>query len=257
VPTETVEVAGLKLEVFREGSGSPLLVLHGGGGFDPADEVISLLAKHRSLICPSHPGFGNSDLPDWIDRVDDIAHVHLELLDKLSIRQVDVIGFSLGGWVAAEMATMSPERFKKVILVGAVGVKTGPVDRLDIPDVFALSAADLQRALYHDPEKMRVDLAALPNEKLATVFRNREAVALYAWDPYMHNPKLKHRLQRITAPTLFLRGKSDGLVSDHYMTAYAKLVPNARTATIEAAGHLPHLEQPKKFAEHVTAFLAN
>jgi pimeloyl-ACP methyl ester carboxylesterase len=81
-------------------------------------------------------------------------------------------------------------------------------------------------------------------------------VALYAWEPYMHNPKLKHRLQRVSAPTLFLRGASDGLVSDQYMTAYAKLVPNARTATIEAAGHLPYLEQPQKFAERVTAFLA-
>jgi pimeloyl-ACP methyl ester carboxylesterase len=256
VPTETIDVAGLKLEVFREGSGPPLLVLHGGGGFNPADEIVGILSKHRTLICPSHPGFGNSDLPDWVDRVDDIAHIHLQLLDKLGIKQTEVIGFSLGGWVAAEMATMSPERFTKLILVGAVGVKTGSVDRLDIPDIFALSAADLERALYHDVTKMHVDLASLPNDKLATVFRNKEAVALYVWEPYMHNPKLKHRLQRVSAPTLFLRGASDGLVSDQYMTAYAKLVPNARTATIEAAGHLPHLEQPQKFAERVTAFLA-
>jgi pimeloyl-ACP methyl ester carboxylesterase len=257
VPTETIEVAGLKLEVFRDGAGPTLLVLHEGGGFNPDAEIITLLAKHRSLICPSHPGFGKSDLPDWVDSVDDIAHVHLELLDKLGVRQTEMLGISLGGWVAAEMATRSPERFTKLILVGAVGVKTGPADCLDIPDVFAFSPAELERALYHNPEKMRVDLASLPDDRLATIFRNREATALYVWEPYMHNPKLKHRLRRVSAPTLFLRGASDGLVSHRYMASYAELFPNARTGTIEAAGHLPHLEQPSKFAEHVTAFLAN
>jgi pimeloyl-ACP methyl ester carboxylesterase len=255
VGSETIEIAGVKLDVFGAGEGAPLLLLHGGSGFDPGDRVNALMARQHRIICPSHPGFGKSELPDWITSVDDIAHIHLALLDKLSLQQVDVVGFSLGGWVAAEMATMSPERFRKIVMVGPVGVKTGPSDRLDVPDIFALSEADLQKALYHDPGKMRVDPRSLSNEKLEVLFRNRESLALYVWEPYMHNPKLKHRLGRVTAPTLFVRGASDGLISDRYLNSYAKLVPNSRTTKIEAAGHMPHLEQPEKFAETVMAFL--
>jgi pimeloyl-ACP methyl ester carboxylesterase len=89
VRNETIEIAGLKLEVFGTGEGAPLLMLHGGSGFEPGDRVNALMATQRRLICPFHPGFGNSQLPDWITSVDDIAHIHLALLDKLSLRQVD------------------------------------------------------------------------------------------------------------------------------------------------------------------------
>jgi pimeloyl-ACP methyl ester carboxylesterase len=102
---------------------------------------------------------------------------------------------------------------------------------------------------------MRMDPSRLTDEQLAIQMRNRETLALLTWEPYMHNPKLPHRLHRITAPTLFLRGASDGLVSAAYMDSYARLLPNARTATIAAAGHAPHAEQPEAFARTVLAFL--
>lgn len=253
----SIKVAGIDLEVTEEGSGRPLLMLHGAGGFHPQQPVNALLAKHRRLICPSHPGFGNSALPDWLDSVDDIAHVYLELLDKLGLTTVDLIGCSVGGWIAAEMATKAPERFTKLLFVGPVGVKTGSPDELDIPDVFALSTPDLNRLLFRDPVKMAPDPASLSDDELAIVVRNRETLALIAWEPYMHNPKLNHRLHRISAPALFIRGDSDGLVSDKYLKSYAQLVPQARTATIAEAGHAPHLEQPEAFAAAALAFLDN
>jgi pimeloyl-ACP methyl ester carboxylesterase len=141
------------------------------------------------------------------------------------------------------------------VLVGPVGVKTGPVDRLDIPDIFAQPQSALEKLLFHDPDRMRMDPARLTDEQLAIMVRNRETLALLAWEPYMHNPKLPHRLHRVTAPTLFLRGESDGLVSAEYLAAYARLLPNARTATIAAAGHAPHAEQPDAFANTVLTFL--
>ena len=95
----------------------------------------------------------------------------------------------------------------------------------------------------------------LSDEQLAISVRNRETLALLAWEPYMHNPKLPHRLHRVTAPTLFVRGASDGLVSAAYIDSYARLLPNARTATIAAAGHAPQVEQPEAFARTVLAFL--
>ena len=128
-----ITVAGIDLELAEIGTGPPLLMLHGAGGFDPRQPVNALLAASRRLICPSHPGFGKSALPDWLDSVDDIAHVYLELMDLLGLPTVDLIGCSVGGWIAAEMATKAPERFTKLVLVGPVGVKTGSPDRLDVP----------------------------------------------------------------------------------------------------------------------------
>lgn len=247
-------VAGIELDIAEFGSGAPLLMLHGAGGFNSHHPVNALLAKHRRVICPSHPGFGKSGLPDWLDSVDDIAHVYLELMDQLGLRATELIGCSLGGWIAAEMATKAPERFTKLLLVGPVGVKTGSPDQLDLPDVFALAPDDLNRLLFRDPH-MAPNPATLSDSELADLVRNRETLALIAWEPYMHNPKLKYRLHRVTAPTLFLRGESDGLVSDHYLRAFAQLVPKSKVATIAAAGHAPHLEQPEAFAAAAMAFL--
>jgi pimeloyl-ACP methyl ester carboxylesterase len=255
VKSTIATVAGIALELAEAGSGAPLLMLHGAGGFSPRHPVNALLAKDRRLICPSHPGFGKSALPDWLDSVDDIAHVYLELMDLLGLPTAALIGCSVGGWIAAEMATKAPERFTKLIFVGPVGVKTGSMDRLDLPDMFALPPAELNRLLFYDPVEMAPDPASLTDDELAIVVRNRETLALIAWEPYMHNPKLTHRLHRINVPALFLRGERDGLISDEYLRAYARLLPKAQIATIPKAGHAPHLEQPDSFAAAALAFL--
>ncbi len=248
-------IAGVELELFEFGEGSPILFLHGANGFAPEHPYVSALAARHRLIAPSHPGFGTSSLLDWIDAPDDIAYIHLELLDRLGLHQVDVIGCSLGGWIGCELATKSPERVRRMVLVAPVGVKTGPVDRLDIPDIFALPQSELERLLFHDPARMRMDPSRLTDEQLAISVRNRETLALLTWEPYMHNPKLPHRLHRVAAPTLFVRGASDGLVSAPYTESYARLLPNARVATLAAAGHAPQLEQTDEFARTALAFL--
>ena len=250
-----LQVAGVDLELFDSGNGAPLLFLHGAGGFSPNHPYVAPLSARHRLIAPSHPGFGASELPDWADRPDDIAHIHLELLDRLKLSQVDMIGCSVGGWIAAEMATKAPERFKRLVMVGPVGVKVGPADKLDIPDIFAMPAADAAKLTHHDPAKMTPDTSKMTDEQMAVMFRNRETLALLVWEPWMHNPKLKHRLHRIACPALFIRGVSDGLVSDAYMQAYAKFLPNARTMTIPASGHVPHIEQTEAFVSAVLKFL--
>ena len=251
----TIAIAGVDIDLFEDGDGPPILFLHGAQGFIAEHPYVALLAARHRLIAPSHPGFGKSSLPDWIDAVDDIAYIHLELLDQLDLRHIDVIGCSIGGWIAAELATKAPHIIRKLVLVGPVGVKTGPIDQLDIPDIFALPQAELERLLFHDPDRMRMDPSRMTDQQLTITMRNRETLALLAWEPYMHNPKLPHRLHRVTVPTLFLRGVSDGLVSADYLAAYARLLPNARTDTVAAAGHAPHVEQPEAFAAKVLAFL--
>ena len=253
--TTTIKIAGIDLELFESGQGAPLLWLHGAPGFNPRHEFVELVAARRRLIAPSHPGFGKSSLPDWLDSVDDIAHVYLELLDRLDLRQTDVVGTSLGGWIAADVASKVPERIRRLVLVGPVGVKVGPPDKLDIPDIFAMPQDEANKLVYHDPAKMKIDTAKMSDDELAAMFRNRETLALLVWEPWMHNPKLKHRLHRVKSPTLFVRGASDGLMSAKYVDAYAKLVPGARVVTIAASGHAPQIETPAAFAAAVFPFL--
>lgn len=250
-----ISLGGLELDVWEGGDGPPLIFLHGAEGFSASDEFVGRLGRQRRVIAPAHPGFGLSPLPDWIDRPDDIAHVYLSLLDRLGRAPVDVIGCSLGGWIAAELACMVPERIRRLVLAGPVGVKLGSRERLDVPDIFAMSTAAVEKLLYHDPDRQRPDMTKLTDAQLAVMLRNRETTALLTWEPFMHNPKLRHRLHRVQVPALFLRGEADGLVSAAYLEGYAALLPDVRTITIPAAGHLPQQEQPAAFADVVLSFL--
>lgn len=251
----TISLAGISVDVWESGDGPPLLFLHGAGGFRGDHPFIPLLGRHRRIIAPSHPGFGASELPEWMDRPDDIAHAYLELIDRSDLRKFDLIGCSLGGWIAAELASMVPDRIKRLVMVGPVGVKLGNRDQLDIPDIFALSDATVEKLLYHEPDRFRANPSTLSDAELSVMLRNRETTALLVWEPYMHNPKLRRRLHRVNCPTLFLRGEHDGLVSAAYMEGYAHLLPNARTMTIAAAGHVPQIEQPAAFVDTALAFL--
>jgi pimeloyl-ACP methyl ester carboxylesterase len=114
---------------------------------------------------------------------------------------------------------------------------------------------EVNKLVYHDPDRMKIDTSKLSDDELALMFRNRETLALLVWEPWMHNPKLKHRLHRATMPTLFVRGESDGLVSADYVAGYAKLLPKSRTVTIPAAGHAPQQEQPQALVKAVLEFL--
>jgi pimeloyl-ACP methyl ester carboxylesterase len=258
VRTQTIRIAGTEIEVFDGGGtagGIPILYLHEGRGFRADSRFVGLLAGRHRFVAPSHPGFGASGLPDWLDHVDDIAYLYLELAERLGLERAALIGASIGGWIAAEIAAKTPAWLDRLVLVAPCGVKLGPPDRLDIPDIFAMPQDRLHRLLYHDPEAMREDPARMSDEELRIMVRNRESLALLVWEPYMHNPKLRHRLHRVRVPTLFLRGAGDGLISADYLAGYARLFPDARVATIAAAGHLPQLEQPEAFASAVLSFL--
>src|ERR1700730_10245592 len=104
-----ISIADVELEMLERGQGAPILYLHGGGGIAPDLPFLDLLAQKRRIIAPSHPGFGRSSLPDWLDSMDDISHIYLELIDRLGLTRTDLVGFSIGGWIACELATQGPE----------------------------------------------------------------------------------------------------------------------------------------------------
>jgi len=107
----------------------------------------------------------------------------------------------------------------------------------------------------HDPDRFAPDFNAMSDEALVTYARNREALCLYAWHPYMYNPQLPRWLGRIKVPALLLWGDSDGVVTPAYGRAYSRLIPGSKFELIERAGHHPEIEQPEVFVERVSRFL--
>lgn len=251
--TTKLRLQGLDLELRRKGRGPSMLVLHGGGGPITGFPFADRLAERFELIEPVHPGFAGTPLPDQFDNLEDLVYLYLDLLDALKLQDATILGTSLGGWTAAEIAVRNTSRIGRLILVDAVGVKIGAREERDIVDLFATSQPELNRLMWHNPA-LAPDLAKLTVEQLKIIAGNRIALSLYGWDPYLHNPKLKGRLHRINVPTLFVWGASDGIVKPSYGRAYAELVPGAKFVQIEAAGHAPHVEQPDAFVKHVLAF---
>jgi pimeloyl-ACP methyl ester carboxylesterase len=249
-----IETQGLRIELIERGAGKPLLFLHPGIGIEPDAPVLDLLAKQTRVLAPSHPGFGHSDLPKWMSGIDDLAYFYLDFLEAHDIRNAVVVGASLGGWIAAEMAIKTTERISHLVLVDAAGIKVGDREHRDFVDFFSVSQAELDALSFYDQKLAQRDYRAMSEAALTTHFRNRESTGLFAWSPYMHSPKLRRRLHRIKIPTLVLWGANDRIVSPDYGRAYAAEIRGARFDLIDGSGHYPHIEQPAVFADKVLAF---
>jgi pimeloyl-ACP methyl ester carboxylesterase len=255
--TSAITVSGIQIEMIERGRGRPLLFLHPGIGIEADAPVLERLAARSRLLVPTHPGFGRSEAPTSFDRIDDLAYFYLDLLEQLDLRDVTIVGVSLGGWIAAEIAIKSTARISHLVLANPIGIKVGGREQRDIADIFAISEDDFLKIAYCDPAAGKRDYKTMPDAEVRAAARNREATARYAWSPYMHDPKLKGRLHRIRIPTLFLWGTHDRVLSEDYGRAYCAAVPGARFEPIERAGHFPHIEQPNAFADKVFAFIGD
>jgi len=248
-------VDGARIETVERGSGRPLFFLHAENGIEPAAAIIEELAQNARVIAPTHPGFGRSELPKGMRSVDDLSYFYLDLLDQLDLHDVVIVGVSLGAWIAAEIAVKSTARLSRLVMANAVGIKVADRETRDIVDIFALTEKEYLDIVYADPNVGKRDYKALPDGEVLAAARAREATARLAWNPYFHNPRLKSRLHRIRIPTLFLWGTQDRMLSDAYGRAFCAMIPGARFETIEQAGHFPHQEQPKVFADKVRDFM--
>ncbi|HYB71666.1 MAG TPA: alpha/beta hydrolase [Candidatus Bathyarchaeia archaeon] len=252
---EQLSVADVELEVLRRGSGPPLLLLHGMQPVDPRARFIDLLAARCEIVAPSHPGFGRSERPAGFETVYDLVRLYLALLETLPYPRVTLVGFSFGGWLAAELAVACRHRLERLVLVDALGIKVGDREHRDILDVFNTAPAEVRRRSWHDPARHAPDHEAMTDEELVAHARGWESLCLYGWHPYMYNPQLARWLGRIAVPTLLLWGASDGVVTPAYGEAYRALIPGARLELIERAGHHPEIEQPEALASHLLRFL--
>ena len=251
---ERLSVVEIELEVLRRGAGRPVVLLHGLHTVDPRARFLELLGRTAEIIAPSHPGFGHSSRPADFETVYDLVHFYLEVLEALPYEKVALMGFSFGGWLAAEVAVKCRHRIDKLVLVDAFGIKVGDRETPDILDVFNTSPQEVLRRSWHDP-RMAPDPNAMTDDELVARARNWDAACLYGWHPYMYNPQLKRWLRRITVPALVVWGASDGIVKPSYGRAYSALIPGARFELIERAGHHPEIEQAEAFADVVGRFL--
>jgi len=258
-PTErTIRVGDIDVHAWVGGRGDPLLVLHGAGGNRGFTRWTHLVAERFTVWAPTHPGFGASGDADWMEGIDDLARFYLWFIDAAKLGRPHLLGQSIGGWTAAEMATMSPGSIDRLVLVDPVGLKpeTG-----EILDVFYHSPVELRDLMVHDPKTVPdwdelFGRAPAPAE-LEIATRNREMAARLTWKPYMYNPRLAHFLSRVANRALIIWGREDRIVPVECGAQYRRLLPNATLSVLERCGHLPPLEQPDAFARLVLDFLGD
>jgi pimeloyl-ACP methyl ester carboxylesterase len=210
------------------------------------------LATRFRVYAPEHPGFGQSDDPPWLDEVSDLAYFHLDLLRALGLDRVHLLGTSLGGWIAAEMAVRSTARLATLTLIGAVGITASgaPID-----DIFRMTTEENLRRYFADPERAARRLSDMTGIDWEIVAKNRATVTRLAYQPRFHNPGLAKWLHRIDVPTLLLWGAEDGLVPPVFGEAYRALIPGSRLVVLPNAGHAPFDEQKDAFLGALLDFL--
>ena len=240
------------LEIAEDGAGRPALVLHGGGGPATVAMIAAHLAPTMHTITPTHPGWNGAGRPAWLTGVDDYALHYTRYLAARDLRDVVVIGSSLGGWIGAEMAVRDMAgRIGALILIDAVGID---VPGEPIIDFFALDARGVAEKSYHDADRFYVDPATVPAAQVAARQANMATMREVAGQ--MHDPKLRRRLAGTTVPTLAIWGDSDGIVTPAYGRAFAEAFPAGRFALVPEAGHLPQIERPTATFALIDAFVA-
>ena len=250
-----LDVHGTRIEIQTSGHGRPILFLHSEEGLLGAGDALKRLASLGRVIVPSHPGFGRSESAPSISAVDDLSYFYLDVMDILGLEETVLLGASLGGWIAAQVAVKCTRRIAKLVLINSVGIKLGDRTARDIVDVHALDSQDVINLTYFDPDKHRPNFAEFSDEEALIFARNKETFTYLAWRPYMHDPKLRGLLRRIQVPTLVLWGDHDRIVSPQYGKAFSEEISGSKFHLIENAGHYPFVEQPQAFHSQVAAFI--
>jgi len=235
-------VRGCNITMMRGGAGRPLLMLHGAGGAGIWLPYMADLAARHDVIVPEHPGFGASDTPDWLDTIPDLANFYLDFLDQLDLKNVNLVGHSLGGWIAAELAARNTSRLASLTLVAAAGIHVKGIAQVDS---FLQNDEQRVRAFFHDPKRAEEMLKHLARPELEDInLKNRTTTAKLIWQPRGYDPHLYKWLHRIDVPTLLLWGDADRLVPFAQAAVWAAALPKATIQRFPGAGHLLFEERP-------------
>ena len=217
------------------------------------------IAKRRTILTPLHPGFGRTERAEWMLSIRDLASFYSRYLKENGLAPLDVIGFSLGGWIAAEMAAANPTQFRKMILVAPAGIKPPSGDILD---VFQVMAPQQVIASVYKPAETPEFNELYGGPMLPAQFEMfeeaRAQTARLAWVPYLHTPTLPHLLGVAAGlPTLIVWGNQDAIVPISAAGAYRDAIKGSRLTTFDNCGHRPEIEKSAEFVRELEAFLGD
>jgi pimeloyl-ACP methyl ester carboxylesterase len=251
--TTKVSVRGCNITLMRGGTGRPLLILHGASGAGAWLPYMADLAARHDVLVPEHPGFGASDTPDWLDTVPDLANFYLDFLDQLDLHQVDLVGFSLGGWAAAELAVRNTRRLASLTLVSAAGIYVDGVEQIDS---FLRTDEQRIRDFFHDQKRADDMVQRLIRPELEDVnLKNRFTTAKLVWQPRAYDPQLQKWLHRIDVPTHLIWGANDRMFPKEFAYAFQRLIPGSSVTIIPECGHVPQIEHQQAFVKALEGFL--
>jgi pimeloyl-ACP methyl ester carboxylesterase len=244
-----IEVAGCRTHLRRGGKGKPLLYLHGASGAPVILPFMEKLAERFDVLVPEHPGYGRSDEPEWLENIHDVAYFYLDLIKELDLSEIVLVGTSMGGWMAMEIAVRDTSRLSQVILVGSAGIAA---PGLKVADTFLMAPEELIKNLYFDQKIAETVLAVPPTPEAIDIgLKNRHTTARLAWEPRFHDPHLPKWLHRIDVPVKIVWGEKDRIIPVGFVDQYRKLFPKAQIHIVKDAGHLPPVEKPDEFVSIV------
>jgi pimeloyl-ACP methyl ester carboxylesterase len=249
---EWVDVAGLPTAYRRKGAGETVVFLHGAGMTRMWLPMYERLSQSVDLVAPEHPGCGAMPMPDWLRGIPDVVIHYHEFFRVMGLADVHLVGFSMGGWIAAEIASYYPDLLKSLTLVTPVGLKGTALG----PDLFELGPERIMGKLFNHPDKME---PFLPNEEngldeIGFLFGEGVAVARMLWTP-RYNIQLARRLGRVSCPSQVIRAGEDRLVPDQIAQGFLEALPDARSVTIADCGHALIAEQPDATADAIATFV--
>ena len=248
------KVRDISVRMMRQGSGPPLLFLHGANGLPVWLPMFDILSRQFEVLVPEHPGFGTSDNPPWIRNVGDLAMYYLDFLDTLPPYPVHLVGLSLGGWVAAELAARNCSRLASLSLLAPAGVR---VKGVPSGDNFIWDAEETVRNIYYDQSIAdRLLAAPLSDEQADLALTNRFAAAKFGWEPRWYNPALERWLHRISVATLVLWGRNDKLFPSEYAARWGERIKASRVEIIPECGHGIVIEKPERAAAEIMRLIA-
>jgi poly(3-hydroxyalkanoate) depolymerase len=256
--------ASPSVRVARIGDGEPLLLINGlGANLEMWQPLVRVLAADRELIAFDLPGTGRSARPRWPLRMPQLARLVTELLDDLGYDQLDVLGYSLGGIVAQELAHRAPERIRRLVLCATTpGLPSMPPDPI-VTALMLTPARYWNRQLAEliipiiaggrtarDPRVLRAGLERRLVQPPTALGYLYQLYALSGWSSHPWIRSVRH-------PALVLHGDHDPvvpLVNGRYL---ADALSNGRLEVVKGAGHLFLLDEPRSVAPALTAFLAD
>ncbi len=251
----SIEVQGIQTHLFEAGSPTApaMLYLHGTFLGNLWLDFHQRLAERFHLIAIDIPGFGKTVRPDWMRDMSDYILYLRDLIDALALEKPIVVGHSLGGWMATELAVWYPERVSKLVLSNGAGIR---VKGAPIGHIFAMNPQELLAVCFVDPAAAAPLMPAEVNvEYIMDQYRQKMTLATLAWNP-SYDPKLERRLAWVKCPTLIVWGERDELIPPAYAEALHRAIPGSRVVMLPGTGHMPMFEQPEAWARAVSEFAA-